>query len=138
MTPAEQAVKDALEKAAAYVETTQPLLDKQAAERNNYVAEVSRATQALADLGAIDPSKRSALCDKIASDPAECARFLVALAEKSAAPRSLGSAAHVKPENSGIPSHFKSTGRPLSASDRAVLYGDPSAEGALADTGHVS
>jgi hypothetical protein len=137
MTPAQQAVKEALEKAAAYVAATQPQLDKQAAERKSYVGEVSRATSRLAELGAIDPSKQNALVEKLASSPAECAKFLVALAEKSAAPQGLGGPAEVKTA-SELPNGFKRTGRPLSASDRAVLYGDPSAEVEPMDTGHVS
>lgn len=138
---AEQAVKQALKQAAEYVERTQPLLDKQAAaldklaaERDAYLAQIDKTVTRLVDLGEIDPSKKAQLIDELSQSPIELCRFTRELAARPRGAQALG-----KPSNANVlPGGVKRAGdRPLSASDRAVLYGDPNAEDDALGDGHV-
>lgn len=136
MSTIPQSVTKALKQAAEYVEQTQPLLDKQAAEveklastLNNYRANVDKTVSSLVELGEIDPSRKSELIDKLAADPSEMCRFVQDFASRGVGAKSLGQPA--------AGDKLASTGRKLSASDRACLYGDPNADDDVIGYGHV-
>lgn len=138
-----QATTQALKQAADYVERTQPLLDKYAAERdkvaaerNAYRAQVDKTVTRLVDLGEIKPSKKAELVDKLAADPTAMCQFVEELAARPRGAQSMGQPSQV--DSSTLPVGVKrANNRPLSASDRAVLYGDPNAEDDAVGDGHV-
>lgn len=114
LAAAESAAKEISQKAAAYVETVQPLLDKHAAARSRFVNRASEVAGVLADRGIIKPAESRRLVEKFASDPASALDLLVKLA-RMIGPDPVGKRAAIRaPE-----------GRALDAFEALALNGDP-------------
>lgn len=125
-----------LAQTVAYVERTQPQLDiahqeKRAAEqqRQTYVAQARNTAHKLAELGVVNPAKVTELADKLASDGTQALALLLEVAQRRPGTQSLGTSAVVPAGGARHLGGYKvASDRPLSASDRAVLYGDPNAD----------
>ena len=63
-------IKNILEKSAAYIERTQPLLDKQNEEKSAFVQRATKAAGVLASRGVLGQRDVNALVDKVAASPA--------------------------------------------------------------------
>jgi hypothetical protein len=73
-------VKDIMSKSAAYVAATQPQLDKVAADKVAWTAQLTKTAAVLSDRGVLDPGKANAFVDKLASDPVMALQFMEKMA----------------------------------------------------------
>ena len=96
-----------LQKVAAYIERTQPLLDrqaetltKQAEDKSAFIKRATQAAGVLAHRGVIDPRRVSEFVDKVAADPTSVWAFIEKLAG-SITPDALGDAVRTKIASGG-------------------------------------
>ena len=68
------------EKVAAYIEKTQPLLDKQCEAQAAFVKRATQAAGVLANRGVIDQRRVNDFIDKVAADPSSVWEFVEKLA----------------------------------------------------------
>jgi hypothetical protein len=73
-------INTVMEKAAEYVATTQPLLDKQAADAHKWNTQAQRTAAVLADRGCLKREKVDGFVDKIAEDPSYALLYLEKIA----------------------------------------------------------
>jgi hypothetical protein len=73
-------VKELMMKTAAYIERTQPLIDKQNEQRNAFVKRATQAAGVLVHRGVIDRRNANEFVDKVAADPQSVWEFVEKLA----------------------------------------------------------
>lgn len=76
----DKTVQEIMSKVAAYIETTQPLIDAQNEQRSSFVKRATQAAGVLAHRGVIDPSRVNTFIDKVAADPTSIWEFIEKLA----------------------------------------------------------
>ncbi len=108
-----------LEKVAAYIEMTQPLIDKQNENRNLFLKKANQVAGVLASRGIISHDKVNAFVDKIAADESgvEVWNLVEKLAEVVSSD-TLGEASKLAVKSANVKDPF----------ERWVLFGDPRAE----------
>jgi len=87
-------VTDILKQATAYVEATQPQLDKLAADRQRFQKEAADTAAILIDRGMLAADKKEQFLSKLAEDPASVFSFLRKLAGMVGVP-SLGGPSNI-------------------------------------------
>jgi len=113
-------LKQTMQKVATYIEKTQPMLDKQAELRDNFLKRAHQTAGVLANKGLIAHDKVDAFVAKVAAD--ETGGEVWSLVEKlaDALPTdSLGEATREK---------FAAAGKTLDAFEKLAIYGDARAD----------
>ncbi len=87
-------VAEIMKQATAYVEVTQPQLDKVAADRQRFQKEAADTAAVLVDRGMLAADKKDQFLAKLAEDPASVFSFLRKLAGMVGAP-SLGGPSNI-------------------------------------------
>ena len=114
----EKQVAEILEKTAAYIEVTQSVLDKQAEMRDSFLKRAHQVAGVLANKGLIGPDVVNTFVDKIAAD--ESGTEVWNLVEKLAN--------LIRTDDLGTMAKVASSGKPLDAFERLVLFGDARAD----------
>ena len=113
-----QAIQATFEKIARYIETTQPLLDKQNEMRDAFLKRAHQVAGVLANKGLIAHDDVNAFVDKVAAD--ETGTEVWNLVEKLAS---------VLPADElGKVAEVGASGKQLDAFEKLALYGDPHAD----------
>jgi hypothetical protein len=112
---AEAEIEELGQKTAEYIESTQPLLDKQAAAQQRFEKRATEVAGVLVDRGIIPPAESALLVEKLAEDSTR-ALDLVARLARMVGPDRLAKQADVQAP----------TGRRLDGFEALVLTGDPS------------
>lgn len=93
-------VQEILVKVARYIETAQPVIDKNNEERSNFTKRATQAAGVLASRGVIDRRRVNAFIDKVAEDPSAIWDFVEKLASAVSAD-TMGSAVQTKSASAG-------------------------------------
>ena len=88
-------VQTIMEKTAAYIERTQPLLDGYNEKRSEFIKRATQAAGVLAHRGVIDQRRVNAFIDKVAENPSAVWEFVEKLAA-AIPPDALGEAVRTK------------------------------------------
>ncbi len=107
----------ALQKAAEYVATTQPLLDEYNELKERFVKRAHQVVGVLVSRGVVQKTKANGLVDKMASDPVYALEVIESVAELIS-PARMGSASDVK-----VASNAK-----LGPFERLVITGSPTGQ----------
>ena len=112
-------VAGTFQKVAAYISTTQPVLDRYNAQAERFQKRAAQVSGVLVDRGIIPSNKSDLFLQKVAEDPTKALEMIVKLAHL-VGPDDLGEQADgVKVAASNVSDPF----------DRLVLFGDASSTG---------
>lgn len=114
-------VQQILEKVAAYIAETQPVIDKHSEERSTFLKRAHQVAGVLASRGIISMDKRNQFVDKIAEDGAG-GMELWDLVEK------LAEAIHADGLGGVPPEKLAAAGENLGPFERLFFYGDSRAD----------
>jgi len=105
-----------LQKTAAYVEQTQPIVDEYNRFKNAFTKAAHQAVGALVTRGIVEETKADTLVDRLSSDPKQAFRLVTKLAEMIGA------------DNLGGASKEKVAASNLDPFEKLAVYGDVNAD----------